>query len=84
MGEEVPRLVSDRPGIRAIRLIPLQRVGTAHPNRPFALLAVATELRAGYPVGLGLGAAGGEVDRKRFLLRRARHLIPPDTVNIRP
>ncbi len=50
---------------------------------PFALLAVAAKLRAGNPVGLGLGATRGELDRNRLSLRRMRHVDTSDTLNIR-
>jgi len=61
-----------------------ERVGTAKGDRPFALLAITAELRAGDPVGLGLGAAGGELDRNGFSLGRMRHSDTSDTLNIRP
>lgn len=60
-----------------------ERVGAAKGDRPLALLAIATELRAGDPIGLGLGAAGVELDRNRFSLGRVRHSYTSDTLNIR-
>ncbi len=60
-----------------VRVIPLEGVGTANRDRSFALFAIAAELRAGDTVGLGLGAAGGEVDGNRLSLRWVRHLMPP-------
>ena len=56
-----------------VRLIPFKRVGMEGRDRSFTLLAVAAEFRAGDAVGLGLGAACGEVEPDLLLLGRIRH-----------
>ena len=66
-----------------VRLIPGERVG-ARSDRAFALLAVAAEFRAGNSVGLGLGAAAGELDLNRLSLGRMRHWIPPGRLQHTP
>lgn len=56
-----------------VRLIALEGVGAAGRHRVLAHLAVAAEFGAGHTVGLGLGAAGGEMDGNGLSLRRMRH-----------
>ena len=67
-------LGSDRPGVGVVRLVSFEGVGAAQGVCSFALLAAAAELRAGNTVGLGLGAACGEVEPDLLSLRRVRHL----------
>ena len=55
-------------------MIALERVGAAQGDRAIAQLAVAAEFGTRDTIGLGLGAAGGQVDGNGLALRRVRHV----------
>ncbi len=55
-------------------MIAFERVGAAQGDRAIAQLAVAAEFGARDTIGLGLGAAGGQVDGNGLALRRVRHV----------
>lgn len=72
-GVKVPRRVSNRPGIDLVHLV-LPGIGSvSNRDGARALLAVAAQFGAGHAVGLGFGAAGGQLDRNGFSLGRVRH-----------